>query len=150
MRLRRSRPRRSTASATSTPAPQAPPAEIPEEAAAHGAHRLPAAGSYRSPAAGASGRGPAARGPRTRDPLRGIVAGPAHPDAGCWLLGEPSRLSRNTAGGRGPRGRTGEPAETRAERRDHCADRVVWALHRCIDARGKLALCFDLTGARPT
>src|SRR5699024_2626378 len=62
----------------------------------------------------------------------------------------PAGLSRNTAGGPRPRRRTEEPAETTAERRDHCADMVVSALHRCVDASGKLVLCSELTGARST
>src|SRR5699024_1246925 len=119
-RARRPGPRSSAASATSTPAPQAPPAEIPAEAAAHwcpsvasgwglvaGGRGLVAGG--RGPAdEGPADEGPATRSPRTRGlrtrgpvvegpaaegpvvegPLRGTAAGPAHPDAGCWLLGE--------------------------------------------------------------
>src|SRR5699024_462712 len=102
-RVRRWRPRRSTASATSTPAPQAPPAEIPEEAAAHWCPSVASGWGLvagdRGPAAegsgdeGAATTRPRTRGPRTRapvvaGPLRGAAAGPAHPDAGCWLLGE--------------------------------------------------------------
>src|SRR5699024_1382265 len=102
-RVRRWRPRRSTASATSTPAPQAPPAEIPEEAAAHWCPSVASGWGLvagdRGPAdEGSADEGSATRSPRTRGlrtrgpvvegPLRGTAAGPAHPDAGCWLLGE--------------------------------------------------------------
>src|SRR5699024_11976072 len=65
----------------------------------------------------------------------------------CWGGAGPSR---DTAGGPRPRRRAEEPAETTVERRDHCADRVVSALRRCVDASGKLVLCSELTGARST
>src|SRR5699024_6909738 len=38
---------------------------------------------------GSATRSPRTRGPVVEGPLRGTAAGPAHPDAGCWLLGDP-------------------------------------------------------------
>src|SRR5699024_6948404 len=63
----------------------------------------------------------------------------------CRLLASwgGAALSRNTAGGPRPRRRTEEPTETTVERRDHCADMVVSALHRCVDASGKPARLGD-------
>src|SRR5699024_12465703 len=60
-----------------------------------------------------------------------------------------SLLSRNTIGGPRPRLVPEEPADTTVERRDHCADMVVSALRRCVDAGGKLASALNALARGP-